>query len=342
MLKKWLIFFIIPFIFCACSKNNFEEITFSSWGSITETQILDKIIDNFERQNPNIKVKFLHIPQNYFQKLHLLFASSTEPDVIFINDLYLPFYADRLEDLSGIVNVENFYPQSIKSFSQEGKLLAVPRDISNFVLYYNKAIIPYDIDKNWSFETFDNLVRKYSDINHYGISFERDIFYAEPYIMTFGYEEGIKYYKNMEGKYAPTPAQIGSLTTAQMFLEGRLTFYMSGRWMYPKISETAKFPFGVIIFPGKVPCDGSGWAISKKSKHKNAAKLFVKYLSSKESIDYFTETGLIVPARIDSSKKLDNENEKAFLRAIESSIPMDIDKTFPKKRDKLNKELFDK
>ena len=53
-----------------------EIITFSSWGSITEVQILKKVLANFEKENPEIKVNFIHIPQSYFQKIHLLFAST--------------------------------------------------------------------------------------------------------------------------------------------------------------------------------------------------------------------------------------------------------------------------
>jgi multiple sugar transport system substrate-binding protein len=72
---------------CGCSDKSREEITFATWGSVTEVGITKKIISEFERNNPDIDVKFMHIPQNYFQKIHLLFASSTAPDVIFINNL---------------------------------------------------------------------------------------------------------------------------------------------------------------------------------------------------------------------------------------------------------------
>ena len=145
------------------------------------------------------------------------------------------------------------------------------------------------------------------------------------------------FYKNMEGKYAPTPAQTGSSTQAQMFLDEKLGLYLSGRWMFPKISETAKFPYGIVTFPGTITSDASGWAISKHSKNKTEALKFVKYMSSKESIDYFTDSGLIVPARIDSSKKI---KEQAFLDAIAKSVPNLTDRNFNKTRDGLNKKLF--
>lgn len=336
MLKRLLILLLLPFILCSCAKTNVEEINFSSWGSVTETKILSELISNYEKKNPNIKINFMHIPQNYFQKLHLLFASSTAPDVIFINNLYLPVYSDHLEDLSSIIIEEEYYPQAIGALSYEGKLYAIPRDISNFVFFYNKNITG-EIDPNWDFENFKNLIKSSTNSKHYSVSFERDIYWASPYTLTLGFEKGIEYYKSIEGKYAPTPAQIGSSTLAQMFLDGKLGLYLSGRWLYPKISENADFPFGIVTFPGVVTADASGWAISKNSKHKAEAVKFVKYLSSKESIDYFTKTGLIVPARKDSANSI---KERAFIEAIKKSVPNIVDKNFSKQRDKLNKQLF--
>ena len=77
MLKKIISLLFLPFLFCSCtSKPHYETITFSSWGSITETKILKDLISDFEKNTPEIKINFMHIPQNYFQKIHLLFASS--------------------------------------------------------------------------------------------------------------------------------------------------------------------------------------------------------------------------------------------------------------------------
>ncbi len=335
MLKRLLVLLFIPFILCSCT-NNIEEISFSSWGSVTETKILNKLISDYEKNNPEVKINFIHIPQNYFQKIHLLFASSTAPDVIFINNLYLPVYKNQLEDLTSIVNTKDFYPQTTKALSIDGKLYAIPRDISNFVFFYNKNITG-DINPDWTFNDFEKLIKNTSNDKHYGLSYERDIYWASPYLETLGFENGIKFYKNLESKYAPTPAQVGSSTQAQMFLDGKLGLYLSGRWLFPKISETAEFPYGIVTFPGIVTADASGWAISKNSKHKIQALKFVKYLSSKESIDYFTDTGLIIPARIDSSEKI---KERAFLDAIPKSVPRKPDINFNKTRDSLNKQFF--
>ena len=338
MLKKILAFLLISLTLSGCTnKIEKEEVTFSSWGSITEVKILEKAISEFEKTNPDIKINFIHIPQNYFQKIHLLFVSNTPPDVIFINNLYLPVYSEKLLNLSEYVNKRDFYPQTLDALSFENQLLAIPRDISNLVLYYNKKIVK-NAPKN--FEEFDKLIQKYSTKDCFGIGFERDVYWAEPYIMTLGYEKGLEYYTNLEGKFAPAPAQVGSSTILQMFIDNKLAFYLSGRWMYPKLKEYKTLNFDVMAFPGKSPADASGWAVTKNSKHIKSAVKFVQFLSSKENIDYFTSTGLIVPARIDSAQALNTKEEAEFLKAITQSEPHLVNKNYMKNRDSLNLKLF--
>ena len=352
------------FVLCGCtSKKVQEEITFSSWGSVSEVKIIKDVISNFEQENPNIKVKFIHIPQNYFQKLHLLFASNTAPDVIFINNLYLPIYASNLENLSDVVSKKEFYSQAIDGLSYNGALLAVPRDISDLVFYVNKdALKKFGINipnENWTLSDLLDVSKQVSGM--YAVSYEPDIYWVLPYLAYYGggvltpdgtniiasdgSTEGLNYYRNLKKNgYAPSAAQVGSSTLAQMFLDGKVVFYLSGRWMYPKISEKANFDWGVVNFPyGKapMPCDSSGWAISKTSKHKDSAYRFVQYLSSKKCIDEFTSTGLIVPARVDSAQSLNKDfrNEKIFLNVIKKSKNTPVNKDYKRIVDDINNDL---
>lgn len=362
MLKRLLVLLFIPFLLSGCAHQNQEELTFSSWGSVSEVKILKNTIKDFETENPDIKIRFIHIPQNYFQKIHLLFASNTAPDVIFINNLYLPVYESKLEDLSNLVTKQDFYPQAIEGLSYQGKILAIPRDISDLVFYVNKDMLKqYRIDfpkESWSIADLTEIAQKVSRNGKFGISYEDDIYWALPYINYFGGEilspngeiiisteksqKGMDFYKSLKNSgYAPTKAQVGSSTLAQMFLNEQICFYMSGHWMFPKINETAKFDWAVINFPyGEKPLSGdtSGWAISKNSAHKESAYKFIQYLSSKKCIDSFADTGLIVPARIDVSQKLNNEkhNEKIFIKVINHSKPTPVNKNYRKLTDEIN------
>ncbi len=357
MLRKVLVLLFFLIILSGCRlKNQAKEISFSSWGSVTEVKIIKELISDFEKENPDIKINFIHIPQNYFQKLHLLFASNTAPDVVFVNNLYLPLYSEHLLDLSGFVNKQDFYYAALESLTIDGKILAIPRDASNLIFYVNTDLVQ-GLTNNLSLNDIVNISLGLKSKNIFGISFEEDIYWAQPYLTYFGEtfndnfnpetSKGFLFYKDLRDKYkiAPTKAQIGSSTLAQMFLDEKVAMYLSGRWMYPKILEKADFNWKVVLFPKRdLPqaCDASGWAISKRTKNKELAIKFVQFLSEEKNIKNMAKTGLIVPANKNCSEILNNKEhqEYVFLEALESSQSFSISKNYKKLIDKFNSENF--
>lgn len=368
--KVLFIFFLIILAGILCclkfSAHDFSKnkttIQFSSWGSESEIKILKPVLEDFEKENPDIHVEFLHIPQNYFQKIHLLFASNTAPDVVFINNQYLPIYANAgmLEDLtlySENLEYDKFYNKSIETLSWKGKVYAVPRDISTLVIFYNKNLfdkynVPYP-QKNWTFNQFLETTQKLTHHPEvFGISFEDEPLFFLPYLTSSGamdfenfedekLQTGLKFYADLRNKYhtAPRKDESASATMAQMFLQNRLAMHLSGRWLVPKYRQEAKFDWDVVEFPkgeagSIVPMDASGWAVSKSSKHKKEALKLIKYLSSKESSEKFTSSGLIVPARIDCANSkafLDGQrphNSRVFLSVIETAVPTPVTVNF--------------
>lgn len=349
---------------CGCGevKNNADTIQFASWGSKSEVEILKPLLDEFEHQNPDIKIEFIHIPQNYFQKIPLFFASKKAPDVIFLNNQYLPVYANAgllREFTDNDFDKEEFYPQSLDALSWDGSVYAVPRDISTLVIFYNKDIfkdknVPYP-HSGWTMEEFLQSAQKLTSLpDVFGISFEEDVLFYLPYLMSFGggilsddltsdisntpeSKAGLQFYADLRSKYhvAPLKSESASATMAQMFLQGRLGMYLSGRWIVPKFREEAFFDWDVAEFPkgsaGSVtPLDASGWAVSAQSKNPQAALKLVKFLSSKEAIEKFTESGLIVPARENvalSEKFLDGQkpyNSRAFIDSVNNAKPTPV------------------
>lgn len=343
-------------LFCLNSDKKTSQkinLQFSSWGSESEIKILKPILAEFEKENPNIKVDFMHIPQNYFQKIHLLFASNTAPDVIFINNQYLPIYANAnvLEDLNKYekeLEFDKFYSKAIQTMTWNNTVYAVPRDISNLVVYYNKSLFDKKVlkypSKGWTYEEFLDTAKNLTAAPKvFGISFEEEPLFYMPYLMSFGVDgipnfedkkvqEALKKYSDLRYKYkvAPLKENSASATMAQLFLQERLGMYISGRWLVPKFRQDAKFEWDIVEFPGTVPMDASGWAISKSSKHKPEAIKLVKFLSSSSSMKEVTKSGLIVPARIDVAESevfLDGKspkNAKIFLEVIETSKPTPV------------------
>ena len=351
MMKFRFLILVLSVMLCGCShkQSDCETIRFTTWGSASEIAILKPIISDFEQKNPKIKIDLMHIPQNYFQKIHLLFASNLAPDVVFINNLNLPVYADHLEALD--VDKSIYYKQSIDALYYNGHVYAVPRDVSNLVIFYNKDMfkkvgLPYPAS-DWTIDDLFVYAKKLTSNNTFGIGYEEDMYYALPYVLTLGgsiyppervkSQKGFIFYKNLANKYhyAPLKSEVGSKTLAQMFLEGKIGMHLSGRWLVPKYSESARFQWGVATFPGVVPCDASGWAIAASSKHKESARRFVSFLSSKENIEKMTKSGLIVPARVDVPFK-----DKPFTDAVSKSVTLPITPSYNKMIDKLNDTVF--
>jgi multiple sugar transport system substrate-binding protein len=150
------------FFFSACSpfvasKQQPRPITikYATWGSDEEIALTKKIIKQFESSHPTIKVDLLHIPDQYYQKIHLLMAADLAPDVLLCNNLQLPVYANagQLRNISPMLtagDTEPFFPQALRALTpvlrnKEANLAtqplyALPRDLSVVVVFYNKGL----------------------------------------------------------------------------------------------------------------------------------------------------------------------------------------------------------
>ena len=68
-------------------------------------------------------------------------------NVIFINNIAFPKYYEEglVEDISPYFKDELangvFFEKAVENFKREGRLYAVPRDISNIVIFYNKTLL---------------------------------------------------------------------------------------------------------------------------------------------------------------------------------------------------------
>ena len=378
LFKKLLLILFCCLFLCGCiSSKKQNKLVFSTWGSQSEIKIIKPLIESFEKKE-NIKVEILHTPQNYFQKLHLLFASKKAPDVIFINNYYIRTYqnAGLLLNLTPYFQneIKNnlYFDNAIQSLSIDNKLYAIPRDISNLVVYYNKDLFKkYKIDypqTNWTYNDLLKIGEKFAKHNIYAIGFEENPLYWEPILWAnndsiFDFNGNIninnsnglnslKYYIELKNKYkiAPDKSYTMNRTNAQLFLDKKIAMHISGRWLVPKYRDELDFDWDIINLPnGKFgsisSSDASGWAISNTTTNKDFAIKFVKYMTSKEVINEITKTGLIVPARKDvaySSTFLDGlkpQNAKIFLKINNNAKIKNIPRNYNKKIDKLMKIL---
>ena len=79
------------------------ELVFTYWGSPFERRAVEKVVQKFNQQHPNIRVRPQHIPgPNYTTKLVTMVASGTAPDIAYIPDPMISKWASAgwLMDLS--------------------------------------------------------------------------------------------------------------------------------------------------------------------------------------------------------------------------------------------------
>ncbi|MBY0450589.1 MAG: sugar ABC transporter substrate-binding protein [Cyanobacteria bacterium] len=361
-------------------------LEFSIWGGPAEKALYQQEITVFEALHPQIHIALLHIPDNYYQKLHLLAASDLLPDIVMINSQYLPVYASHglFEDMSGfqLVGSETskspseslsgiFYPNALKAMetpiNTSGKpvLAAIPRDISNLVVYLNKEAFRrrhLSLPKaNWTWADLLRIGKILTvDNDHdgrpeqYGLSFYKNppLFWL-PFVWSAGgdwlspdgrrvtlntkeAQEGLRFYQGLRHHFhiAPRQEESGSRLMSELFLNQTVAMMISGRWTVPVLREKATFDWDVLPLPrgsagSKVGIDATGYAVSHASKHKEAAKLWVQFLSSRTVQEKLAQSGLLIPARQDVAESkafLDpshkpGEHARVFLDVISSGVP---------------------
>lgn len=329
---------------CGQSPNEKVHLRFSTWGSAQEIAVLNQLIAEFEQENPAWDVELIHIPENYFQKIHILIAGGMMPDVVFINSTHFPVYAAHhlFADLAPYLTRSkrlapgDFYPQALATFQQaEGTIGAVPRDISNLVVYYNRdrfrqSGVPVP-EAGWTWADFLEKAKALTRdtngdgrLDQFGISFYRTPpLYWMPFVWSAGgqlFDEtrrdfqldspqalsGLQFYADLPNRHhvAPRKTESGSASMSQWFLQQKLAMMVSGRWSVPVLREQADFDWDVAPMPvgpagSRTGLDASGYAMAADTAHPNAAWAFIEFLSSPEAVSRFTASGLIIPARRD-------------------------------------------
>ncbi|MCX6345794.1 MAG: extracellular solute-binding protein [Armatimonadetes bacterium] len=141
-----------------------ETIVFWYGATHDEKAAYEKMVADFERANPDIKVNAMLVPQSYIErKLILSVAGGVPPDVV-------RFYAHLggelmsrggLEPLDDLIaqdhyNLKDFFKVGLDQNRYQGKLYGIPWILSPNALFYNKkafrdaGLDPNKPPKNWA------------------------------------------------------------------------------------------------------------------------------------------------------------------------------------------------
>lgn len=152
-------------------------LRFAVWDGDESLKVIRKILQDFEKENPDIHVKLENIPDytNYHQKMLTMYAANTAPDVAMMDMGHFQALANRgalvaLNDLIAKTpgfDIKSYYEPIVQAHTLNGKLYVLPRDIApEGLIYYNKKLfkeagIPYpDGTWTWDFKERPELKEK--------------------------------------------------------------------------------------------------------------------------------------------------------------------------------------
>ncbi|MBD0378778.1 ABC transporter substrate-binding protein [Paenibacillus sedimenti] len=145
------------------------KLTFSIWGNDMHKKMYEGLIEKYRKTHPNVSVEIMTIPgTDYQQKLSVMMASRTAPDVIWLMERAIPQFmnAGQLEDISSIKSdsaykADDLIPSTLELVSQGEKLYGIPFSTPPNMIYYNKKLFqekglktPGELYKegNWTYD----------------------------------------------------------------------------------------------------------------------------------------------------------------------------------------------
>ena len=314
--KKFILAFLLFFAFLPISHAS-KDVELSFWQFLVPEHIMRRILDDFEKQNPHIKVNMQQL--NWRDGLDKITTSVTvglTSDVCELGSTWVSRFADidALYDLTDHLETRKslFLSNLLDSVQWENKFYGVPWVAGTRVLYYNKEIfVQAGLSPSKPPKTFDELREYIIKIaskcpNIYPFAFPVSENYTPWQVfLPFMWNNGGHIFDPQTGALAINSDvnrkvlqfynQLSrySLLAKQpqidrSFVKGKVGMIISGGWNLGLISHlNPQLKFDVALVPGQVEksisfAGGEVLVVMRNSHHPEEAKKLIDYLTSHE------------------------------------------------------------
>lgn len=254
----------------ACKSVQEENVTIKFWALGSEAEQISKILPEFEKKYPNIKVKVQQIPWTAAQeKLITAFASDNTPDVCQLGNTWIPQFAslNAIIDLSDFiarsstVKAENFFSGIWETNIIDNRVYGIPWYVDTRLMFYRKDVFERagfnNPPKNW--DELYLLCKKIKELNKgkekYPIFIPTNEWNS---FIIFGLQAGAKLLKEKDtrGNFSSkefkeafdylirfhkeklTPFGMMQVTNVyQAMAEEYISIYFSGPWNIPEFKK---------------------------------------------------------------------------------------------------------
>lgn len=302
--------------------------------------VYDALKAGFEKAYPNIKVNYLKSPiGDYWQKIEVMYAAGTPPDVIFPSTSKTVEYASlgMLLPLDNQIKAEKFdldqyFKPIVDQYRVNGLLYGLPNDFAANAVSYNidlfaaRGVSAPGLD--WTVDEFVDKARKLTydsngdgKIDIFGTGMPATPFWIWSALGTnfFDNEQtphkfllnqpdafnALQSLHDLRWQYHVTPQPGESCN----FDNGTCAMLQVGHWVLPNTIKVANFNWGLLTSPrfkySVQRNDGSSWAIIKTAAHPQEAWTFIKYAGGFEGQMLLAKEQFITPAhrRVASSNE---------------------------------------
>jgi multiple sugar transport system substrate-binding protein len=310
-----------------------KELVYSFWGSLEQQKADRKIIEEFEKENPGIKVKMLPIGQRYMEKVQAMLLGAVAPDIMMVDISYYDRWMQRgvlmdiTDTISEIASEDPLMHLPRRAFERSHRFYGAPLNVHGLVLCVNRdalkaAGIPYN-PSGWTWEEIREMAPALSRRNgnpkattDYALlmpsaevlfaAYGADLFDSRDHPTratadTPEAQAAFTFYRDLfTSGYAVPPDVKDDQGTYQLFRDGRIAFFFCGRWLMPEIAGRAKFDWDIVPVPAgpagsNTLHGGTGLAIWKDTPHPDEAKRFLKYYAGRKGSAVAMQSGRYVP-----------------------------------------------
>lgn len=320
----FLVVLIVGFIAFLLLSNTFskpkdEKVTLAFWGLWENKAVMQEVLAEFTRANPNITVEYTKQDiKQYRNRLQTRVQNGTGPDVLQFHNTWVPELSTVLLPIpSDVISSSEFsklfYPVAKGDLIKSGALYGIPAEIDTLSLYINPEIfdpvgatVPTTWeeftttakrltvkDENGKIKTAGAALGTYDNITHAPDIISLLMVLNGVDMLDIGKDpkkasialEFYTYFTKGEGNVWDETLDPSVLA----FAKGNLAMYIGYSWdMLTMRAVNPDITFQVFPVPhvqDKSTAIASYWVngVSQKSKHQKEAFLLLKYLAQKET-----------------------------------------------------------
>ncbi len=305
-------------------KLSTKNVTLVWWGLWEDKATMQPLIDEFQKQNPNIKIEYTkQDPNNYRDTLLARINNGTGPDIFRYHNTWTPAFTSILAPLpNDVISLTDFqkiyYPAIQKDLIQNGAIYGIPLGADSLAMFVNTDLLKaagLSVPEDWN--QFIKVAKKLtvkdkdtSKIKTSGAALGTygNITHAPDIVSIMFLQQGID-----QRKIDTSPDDLkaaltfytsfakgndatwdNSLDNSQLsFARGELAMYFGFSWDIFAIEQLkANNKLNYEIHPVPSLADGKSitvanyWVegVSAKSPNQKEALVFMKYLTQKETL----------------------------------------------------------